>query len=897
MRGESAISVTYVPLVARTRPLRKSPAQIVNWTRAQSAVTAVRGMLMLISQFASTTRAASSVDHRDRFGIRVRLINICCVVVAGMCGMGASMQSAYAATGGSGAPLPYVEIQAENASTTGTVLPVTYTYNTVGGEASGRRAVTLDAVGEFVEFTLPSAANSIVVRYSIPDSPGGTPYSAPLGVLINGQRQSTDLTLTNTYSHYYGAYPFNNNPGSGNHHHFYDEVSTLLPPMQAGDRVRLQMVSTAAASITIDLADFESVAPAAGAPANSITVMADATGQADATQAINQAIAQAAGRVVWIPAGRYLVNGRIMVNNVTIRGAGMWHTVLNFSGQGENTGFHGTMPPNVSTNVNISDLRMNGNIQERNDGAQTNAFGGGMSGSTITNVWIEHFKVGAWMFGPATNLRFTRVRMRDTNADGINFNGGFTNSHVTQSHFRNNGDDSLAMWSYQSPDVGNSFTFNTVELPILANGIAIYGGSNNSVTDNRLIDTGLSQGGGIHVGNRFQAPPLGGTTTIARNTLIRSGNLDPNWQFGVGAIWFDSRDQAMNGTINVTDLLIQQSPYSAIMFVSGNGAAHPVTNVSLSDVTVQGVGTYVLQIQDPGTATFQNVTASNIGRAGIWNCLGAGRFNIIDNGGNGSWISSTLCSGTHPTPVYPPAAGGLTVNPTALDFGSQAVGVSGPSRAVTVSNPGSSAASISSIAASGGNGDFSQTNNCGSSLAANGSCTVNVVFTPTVAGARSGSLTINNSAGTNSVSLTGFGSAPGSNTNIAAGRPASASSSQNGYPPSNANDGNVDTYWESANNAFPQSFTVDLGAATALGRVVLKLPVSWPSRQQTLSILGSTDGTSFTTLVGSAQYNFANGTNAVTIPVTSSAQVRYVRLNFTANTGWPAGQVSELEVY
>ena len=913
-----------------------------------------------------------------------------------------SAQGAIAATGGAGASLPYVEIQAENAATTGTVLPVTYTYNTVGGEASGRRAVTLDAVGEFVEFTLPSSANSIVVRYSIPDSSSGAPYNAPLGVFINDQRQPTDLTLTNTYSHYYGSYPFNNNPGSGNHHHFYDEVSTLLPAMQAGARVRLQMVSTAASSITIDLADFEQAATAAGAPANSIAVVADTTGQADATGAINQAIAQAAGRVVWIPAGRYLVNGRIMVNNVTIRGAGMWHTVLNFSGQGENTGFHGSMPPNVSSGVNISDLRMNGNIQERNDGAQTNAFGGGMSNSTIANVWIEHFKCGAWMFGPATNLRFTGVRMRDTNADAINFNGGFTNSHVTQSHLRNNGDDSLAMWSYQSPDVGNSFTFNTIELPLLANGIAIYGGSNNTVTDNRIVDAGLSQGGGIHVGNRFQAPPLGGTTTIARNTVIRSGNLDPNWNFGVGAIWFDSRDTAMNGVINVTDLLIQQSPYSAIMFVSGNGSRFPVTNVSFNDVTVQGVGTFVLQIQDPGSATFQNVVASNIGRAGIWDCLGSGQFTVGNGGGNDTWISSTLCSGTPPTPVFPPPVGGLSVNPTAVNFGSQAVGVSGTPRTVTVSNSGSSAAPIGSIVASGGNGDFSQANNCGASIPANGSCTVNVVFTPTVAGSRTGSLAINSSVGNSTVALSGNGTAPGAviaaspstltfagtvvgntsgaqtvqltntgtvaatisaittsgdfartttcgstlavnascsvgvtftptvqgsrsgtltvtgnannspttvslsgsgisaNTNVAAGRPADSSGVSQDYVPSRAADGNANapSYWESANNAFPQWLQIDLGAATAINRIVLKLPPAWEARTQTLAVQGSNTGTgTFTTIVAAAGYPFNPANSNIVELNFNTVTTRYVRLNFTANTAWPAGQISEFEIY
>ncbi len=57
---------------------------------------------------------------------------------------------------------------------------------------------------------------------------------------------------------------------------------------------------------------------------------------------------------------------------------------------------------------------------------------------------------------------------------------------------------------------------------------------------------------------------------MLRNTLIRDGSLDPNWQFGVGALWFDARDGAMNGLTNVDNILIQQSPYEAIMFVSGS---------------------------------------------------------------------------------------------------------------------------------------------------------------------------------------------------------------------------------------------------------------------------------------------------------------------------------------
>src|SRR5688572_30583697 len=84
-----------------------------------------------------------------------------------------------------------------------------------------------------------------------------------------------------------------------------------------------------------------------------------------------------------------------------------------------------------------------------------------------------------------------------------------------------------------------------------------------------------------------------------------------------------------------------------------------------------------------------------------------------------------------------------------------------------------------------------------------------------------------------------------------------ASSQNQGYAPGNAGDGNQATYWESANNAFPQWIQADLGAALKADRVVLKLPTAnWGTRTQTLAVQGSTDGTNFTDLVASRGYEF-----------------------------------------
>ncbi|MEY9949864.1 hypothetical protein ABH937_006979 [Kitasatospora sp. GAS1066B] len=136
-------------------------------------------------------------------------------------------------------------------------------------------------------------------------------------------------------------------------------------------------------------------------------------------------------------------------------------------------------------------------------------------------------------------------------------------------------------------------------------------------------------------------------------------------------------------------------------------------------------------------------------------------------------------------------------------------------------------------------------------------------------------------------------------TNLALGKTMSESSHTQNYVASNANDGDANSYWESANNAFPQWLQVDLGASVAVNQVVLKLPPStaWNARTQTLAVQGSTDGSAFTDLVASAGYTFDPATgNTVTINF-GQATTRYVRLNVTANTGWPAAQVSEFEVY
>ena len=292
------------------------------------------------------------------------------------------------------------------------------------------------------------------------------------------------------------------------------------------------------------------------------------------------------------------------------------------------------------------------------------------------------------------------------------------------------------------------------------------------------------------------------------------------------------------------------------------------------------------------------MTASGVGVPGAYNygypsnTAGAYTFNL--GSGNSGWSTTPVLT-AFPNPVQP---GSLTATPASLSFGDVASGSTSAAQTATVSNPGSSAVTVSSV---GVTGPFSQSNTCGSSIAAGGTCTVSVKFAPTSGGSQTGTLTVATSApgGPLTVALSGTGVT--STTNLAQGQPATASSSYQTYVASNVTDGNTSSYWESTDGAgYPQTISVDLGSTQSIGSVTLDLPPSsaWATRTETLSVLGSTNGTSYSQLVGSAGYAFNPSTgNTVTISLPSGTSARYVELSFTGNTGWTAAQLSEFEVF
>jgi hypothetical protein len=804
-------------------------------------------------------------------------------------------QSPFDVPSGTGASVPFTEYDAVNATTNGSVIGPSFTQGTLPSEAVGREAVQLTAQGQYVTFTLTSPANAFDLHYALPQGDSGT-----LSVYVNGTELSQQLSLTSEYS-----YITTSDITGSDTHKFFDDARMMLgQTVQAGGTVTFEVNSgNTALPYTLNVADFYDVGAALTQPANSVSVTsygADSTGVNSSVTAFNEAIAAAssAGETVWIPPGTYLINSPLTVTSATIEGAGYWYSVIDSNEMIDNTSAD-------SGTINLSDFAIMGSTVGRNDSSQENAIDGSLgTGWTVNSLWIQDTNVGFWLQYGNSDCTVENSIVMSTDADGLNFNGNATNCTVENNFLRDTGDDSLAIWSYPAADSGITFSNNTIESPTLANGIADYGGSDNTISNNVIADDN-ALGSGLTISNeQFLSPgfvPLSGTITVSGNYLIRAGAYNPNWDHPMSAVQFDAYDYSFSGvTINYSGGAILDSPYSAFEFVSGDGDGNTISGVSISDVNVQNLGTTVMQAETSGSASVSGVTASGVGVAGTYDdgydsgtyTPDAFTFNL--GSGNSGW-STTPDLTSFPEPATP---GALTASPASVSFGDVTSGSASSAQAVTVTNTGDSAASVSSVSVTG---DFTQTNNCGSSIAANGSCTVDVTFAPTSGGALTGTLSVASSAPESPLTVALSGTGVTSTTNLALDQPITASSYDQDYVASNANDGNTSTYWESSDGAaYPQTLTVNLGSVQSIGSITLDLPpaTDWTTRTETLSVLGSTNDSSFSQIVASAGYTFNPATgNTVTISLPSGTSAQYVELSFTANTGWDAAQLSEFEIF
>jgi len=256
-----------------------------------------------------------------------------------------------------------------------------------------------------------------------------------------------------------------------------------------------------------------------------------------------------------------------------------------------------------------------------------------------------------WLDGPFDNYHVVGTTIRNVWADGINFHRGVTNSVVEQSIFRGTGDDSLALWPDSAGESKNVFKQNSVFVPLFANGIAIYGGSDHQVLNNDVYDT-VCEGSGIQVGNRFNSQALGGTITITGNTLTRCGTKNRANDAHSGSYWFWADQQAITAAIVVSGGSIIDSTWPGVTFWGST-----INNITFSNITIKGA-TYAVEVGNlagtpinlNGNAYFTTTVASGLSDGGIYQCQNSTNtpFKINLGAGCSGW------SDVHGCPPPPP---------------------------------------------------------------------------------------------------------------------------------------------------------------------------------------------------------------------------------------------------
>ena len=288
----------------------------------------------------------------------------------------------------------------------------------------------------------------------------------------------------------------------------------------------------------------------------------------------------------------------------------------------------------------------------------------------------------------------------------------------------------------------------------IVNGVAIVPGQFSPdfpVTNDHCTGSTLAAGGSCTVSVSFY-PALTGNTSAT----LQIASVSPGLPALVASVPLFGVSISGVATFSPTSLTFPATPVRT--------ASAPLT-VTVANTGNGPMGVGPISLDSPIFAETNNCAA--VLAAGA-NCAIQVTYRPISAGAlqQGSMVVMNTAPGANVfvdllgTAITAP---GITLCPTSLAFGNQAVGTSSSPQTVTISNTGTSNLSLNTIAASG---NFAQSNTCGLPVALPPAtaCNVSVTFTPAAAGTRTGTLSITDNAASSpqTVALNGKGSSASS---------------------------------------------------------------------------------------------------------------------------------------
>jgi len=509
-----------------------------------------------------------------------------------------------------------------------TITSKSFAQKDLQSEASEQVCVDMTASKASVEWKLKTAADGMVVRYSVPDSTSGE-----LDVYANGKLVGT-LKLSSQWSWEYLW--SNGNPNNGgvintNPRMRFDEARMKLPAkIPAGGKLKLV---TKSGKIHIDFVEMEAIPPRVEPAAGDVVYKKDESTEGDGTD-LQNFIDRNPGKTIYVPEGVYKMGWELYFgnDNSALKGAGSWYTELHFTSMKWLKG---------GLYANAKDISFSGLYLTTENNSRSSSYkainGIFTSKSVIKDFWAEHFECGAWIaqynageVAFADGFLVTNCRFRNNYADGINLCKGTRNTIVEHCSFRNNGDDDMAIWCADNMECqNNTFRYCTSENSWRASGCAIYGGLNNKA-HHLLIKDNLEAG--LRANNAFPGIAFNnaGMHEFSDITIVRCGTNNDLYYGPIGAIDLMCTDR--NGfsvkNIKFSNIDIIDSKNDAIYFniwggrdftnmvfeninIDGTGREYPVNNGKEED-TERGFG--ILFKRNPkGTATYCNITIKNRG--------------------------------------------------------------------------------------------------------------------------------------------------------------------------------------------------------------------------------------------------------------------------------------------
>ena len=298
---------------------------------------------------------------------------------------------------------------------------------------------------------------------------------------------------------------------------------------------------------------------------------------------------------------------------------------------------------------------------------------------------------------------------------------------------------------------------NNTSSTLTISGITISGANAGDFSQTNTCGSGIAANASCTINVSFK--PTASGTRVAAVSVADSDPSSPQTASLTGTATSAPAPVASLSPTSLTFGPQAQGTTSADQSVTVTNSGNANLTFAAGAVTISGPNKADFAIS-ADSCSGQSVTAGNTCSVSVTFTPSAAAsesatLNFTDNAANSPQTVSLSGTGTTAVPT-------AAVAPTSLTFGSQAQGTTSAAQTVTLSNSGNASLSIASITASA---NFSESDNCGSSLGAGNNCAISVKFAPTATGSLTGTLTVtdNNNGAANStqtVNLSGTGTVP-----------------------------------------------------------------------------------------------------------------------------------------